>query len=382
MPKILYYIVLYYCDYVSHRSSYQISFARILGGMQKGGERRGMRTLLSGDIKRRSTMFLGIRRHSAFVLRHITLEKSFNAVLCLLEMIMRRSFLHSHPLYLRIEVCPYCNLRCPGCLLGGLNISESNPDHRAKGLMKYDLFVDSIRDFLPYIFKVNLYDEGEPLLNNEIFEMIEFLTAHNVGTCVSSNFSLDLSDATLERILDCGLGHLIVPIEGATQESYSRYRKGGNLNLVIDNIRRLLLLKSAKTKCALKVVLQFAEFGDNREEMADVYKLAKELGVWRFTVIEGSSRDGWMGLRFGGTQVERRKRGCFSTWMTTTINSIGELGTCDYGEDNGIPNIGLAKDYISTGLRNHPTLIHLRGSFGDGSAPLNEICKHCSVYQR
>lgn len=342
-----------------------------------------MQLKTSGDIKKRSVMMWRIQRHFTFIFKHLTLKKIFNAVLCLFEMKMKRSFLYSHPLYLRVEVCPYCNLSCAGCTIGGVkDIVESSPDHRKQGIMKYDSFVESIRDFVPTLFKVNLYDEGEPLLNKEIYKMVKYLSQNNVSTCVSTNFSFKISEATLEEMLNSGLEHLIVALDGATPESYSRYRKGGDFQLVISNIKRLVSRLKEKKKNPLKIEIQFLEFEDNQEERQKLQQLAQDLGVWRFTILQGYSREGWTGIRFKGTEGERRERGCYDIWISTTINSAGEVGTCDYGEDHGIPNIGFAKDYMSKGLRNHPSLIQLRKSFRDKIVSLNEICCHCSQYQK
>lgn len=340
-----------------------------------------MRTFMSGDLKRTSTMLFCIRRHLSFALKHITPRKAFNALVCLCEMQLKRAVLTSHPLYLRIDVCPYCNLHCPGCLLGGAAVSDGAPDRERKRMMKYELFKESVADFVPYLIRANLYDEGEPLLNREIFRMIEFLSKRNVSTCVSSNFSFRISDRTMEEIVSCGLEHLIVAVDGATRETYSRYRKGGNLDLVVSNIERLLKAKK-KQGGRLKVEMQFIDFENDEEERQAVSDLAQRLGVWRFAVIQGSSRDGWAGMRFIGSQEERRRRGCYELWISATINSEGEMYVCDYGEDHGAPSIGLGRDYLSGELRNHPTAVRMRRSFGDRSVPLDDVCKHCSVYRR
>lgn len=291
-------------------------------------------------------------------------------------MITKRSILHSHPIYLRVEVCPYCNLRCPGCLLGGLNMSESNPDHRKSGAMKYEVFKDSIKDFIPYLFRVWLYDEGEPLLNKDIYKILYYLNKNNVGTCVSSNFSFPMSNDNLEELINSGLQHLIISVDGATQESYSQYRIGGNLNLVLSNIQRLQSLLNQKKNKHLKVEIQFLEFDHNKSDREQMCKIAKELGVWRLTIIEGCSVDG-IDVKQVITKEKKYNKGCYEIWLGTTINSIGELGTCDYGEDFGIPNIGMAKDYRIGKLRNHKSLIQLRKSFGERSIPLHDICQNC-----
>jgi hypothetical protein len=180
------------------------------------------------------------RRHLGFMLRHANPRRALNAALCLAEMSAGRAILLSHPFYLRVNVSEVCNLRCPGCLVRRPAWAGDAP---AAAMMSFDLFEKSVHDFLPFLLKVNLYDEGEPLLNPEVFRMVRHLRERGVGACMSSNFSLPLSEDRLEALLHCGLEHLIVSVDGATQETYERYRVGGRLDLVLSNLRRLIALQ-------------------------------------------------------------------------------------------------------------------------------------------
>ena len=314
------------------------------------------------------------------MIRHMTVRKAANTFAALLEMSLKRPVLFSHPFFLRVEVSPSCNLRCPGCIFSNGNGSGDKHDHRKEKMMSFDLFKKSVDAFLPYLIKANLYDEGEPLLNSDIFRMINYLHINDVGTCISSNFSLKLTDRYLEELLSCGLDHLIVAVDGATQDVYAKYRVGGDLSLVLDNLERLTLLKK-KTGSPLQIEIQFLEFSHNKNDRAAVRALATKFGADRFTVMEDCSTEGWEGLRFKGPEEERRKRGCYQLWIAATIDSAGEIGCCDYGEDHGMSNIGMASDYASDRLRNHPSIVVLRHSFRNNCTPLNTICRHCSLYK-
>ena len=338
--------------------------------------------LTSGDLRQRSVMTWMTRRHLPFLARHINPRRAANLALLLGEMMSGRDGVRSHPFYLRIEVSPYCSLRCPGCMMGDMDLTESSPEHRRSGMMDYQTFVASVEPLVPWLLKVNLYDEGEPLLNKRIYDMVRYLSHHDVGSCISSNFSLPLSDDTLHELVHCGLEHLVVSLDGATQETYSRYRKGGKLSLVVENVRRLQRLLDASPSSKLKIELQFLDFGDNSAEQEDVRALAESLGVWRFTAIEGCSREGWVGVHFPGTAAERREKGCYHLWAATTVNSAGEMGTCDFGEDHGLPNIGAASRYGASGLRNHPSMRRLRASFRADGPPLHEVCQNCNQYRK
>ncbi len=331
--------------------------------------------------KKQSPMFMSVKRHIQSIIKYITIGKIFNIFTATIEMFLWRSFVVSYPFYIRIEVSPFCNLCCPGCLLGGANLTESNPKHRKDKIMSFELFKQSVRDFLPYLIKVNLYDEGEPLLNKDIFKMINYLRMNRIATCVSSNFSLRLSDQYLKQLSSCGLDHLVVAIDGATHKTYSKYRQGGNLSLVISNLEKLVTIKK-EIGSSLLIDLQFLEFPHNKHEREAIYDLAVKLGVDRITINEDCSTKGWEGYRFTGSQGERRKMGCYQLWFTTTINSIGEIGCCDYGEDHGLPNLGRASNYARERLRNHPAVVALRRSFKRNSTSLHAICQHCSLTRR
>jgi MoaA/NifB/PqqE/SkfB family radical SAM enzyme len=338
-----------------------------------------VRKILSGDIQARSVMMWSARRHARFLARHMTPRRLANIALCLWEMETRRAVVRSHPFYLRVGVSELCNLRCPGCLLTQ-GMVPFDPDRPR--LMTLAVFREAVHDFLPWALKVNLYDEGEPLLNPDLPEMVRHLTDHGVGACVSSNFSMKLSDSYLTRLIDSGLEHLIVCVDGISQDTYEAYRQGGNLQVVLTNLRRLLTLQRERGRRLPAVEMQFIEFDHNRHEKPMVEALARETGVWRFVVVQGSSAEGWRGTDFHGSEDERRWRGCYQLWVSTHIAGDGSLGTCDYGEDHGIPTVGRASNYRAHGLRNHDRLVRLRHDFRDSASPLHEVCRSCSLYRR
>ncbi len=54
----------------------------------------------------------------------------------------------------------------------------------------------------------------------------------------SSNMSVPFNDAAIEALVRSCLDAIILSIDGATQETYQEYRRGGDLALVFDNVRR------------------------------------------------------------------------------------------------------------------------------------------------
>ena len=67
--------------------------------------------------------------------------------------------------------------------------------------------------------------------------MIRSAKNYLLHTCISTNFSLPI-DA--EALVGCGLNFLFLSIDGATQPTYEKFRRGGGLDLCLDNVRRVL----------------------------------------------------------------------------------------------------------------------------------------------
>ena len=331
----------------------------------------------SGNTRRRSTLTWSATRHFSFLVRRLTLRRIWNCGECVTEMLLKRSVLHSHPFYLRVAVSDCCNLRCPGCLIA----QEPGGALVRRPVMPLDLFIKCVSPFLPNLLAVNLYDQGEPLLNADLPRMISFLRDHNVSACVSSNFSLPLGDDKLEALLRSGLDHLIIAVDGATQETYALYRKGGSLALVLSNIRRLLALRKRIGTTSPLVDFQFIEFEHNAHEKNKALLLAQQLGSDRFTVIQGSCVQGWRGMKFCGNEQARRRAGCYQAWVAAHIDSEGGLKPCDYGNDHGMPSMGKAWDYESLALRNHHLAVLLRRAFCVETLHLNQCCRTCSLYR-
>ena len=145
-------------------------------------------------------------RHWRIIRAHLTFRKLLNALHCLLEFKLHRCVLHSRPVYLKVETTDCCNLKCVHCHDGSV------PRHN--GFLDFELYTRLLDTLAPTLLEVSLYDQGEPLLDPRIVEYIRYAAERNVGTVVSTNFSMPLSDGKLEELVTSGLDYLQVAIDG------------------------------------------------------------------------------------------------------------------------------------------------------------------------
>jgi radical SAM protein with 4Fe4S-binding SPASM domain len=173
---------------------------------------------------------------------------------------------------MEIEPTTSCNLRCPQCPSG---LREFTRD---TGMLDLDLYKKIIDELSPDLVWLILYFQGEPFLNKSFLEFVKYAASKNLYTATSSNahyFTDDMAKATVES----GLDRLIISIDGTNQETYSKYRKGGQLSKVIEGTENLLKWKKELGVQTPHIIWQFIAFKHNEHQIPEIKKLAKEIGV-------------------------------------------------------------------------------------------------------
>lgn len=100
-----------------------------------------------------------------------------------------------------------------------------------------------------------------------------------IFSVISTNLSLKLSDAQVDDLLQCGLGIISVSLDGVTPETYGKYRVGGNFDLVVENLHRLIRRKKELGLEFPMIQWRFLVFDHNFGEIDQVQLLAREWGV-------------------------------------------------------------------------------------------------------
>ena len=134
-----------------------------------------------------------------------------------------------------LDITRECNLRCVMC-------------PQSKGLkplspkMPLDLFKRIIDDVCESRPLVKLYMTGEPLLHEDLFEMIDYASAAGCRTGVHTNGTLLTADVS-ERILSSGLSFLSFSFDGCSPQVYEQLRPPAKFEQVESNIHRYLDLR-------------------------------------------------------------------------------------------------------------------------------------------
>ena len=195
-----------------------------------------------------------------------------------LNMALKREAVSNYPVVAFIEPNLYCNLQCPACPTG-LRLGL-----RPTVAIDEELFKATIDQIGDYIFQLYMYNWGEPLLHKRTPEMIAYAKKKDINILLSTNLSIKLTDDYIDRLVLSGLDRMLVSLDGVTQESYSKYRIGGNLELVRENALRIQRAKQRLGTATPKVVWQFLVFRHNEHEIEQARAVHKEWGADEFIV--------------------------------------------------------------------------------------------------
>ncbi|MDR0232057.1 MAG: hypothetical protein LBI82_08050 [Dysgonamonadaceae bacterium] len=138
------------------------------------------------------------------------------------------------PTEVRLDASTLCQLDCVSCYMR----KENYAAHGA-GYLKYSDFVNFL-DKNPYVKEIELSNSGEIFLNKDLLKIIEYAYQHDVILYADGGVNFNhVSDEILESLVKYQFRGVVVAIDGASQEIYSKYRRKGNFDAVIDNIKKL-----------------------------------------------------------------------------------------------------------------------------------------------
>jgi MoaA/NifB/PqqE/SkfB family radical SAM enzyme len=337
-------------------------------------------------------------RHARSVIQHGTPRKWFNLALAETERKLRAVRTRSRPYLLIIDPCNFCNLRCPLCPTG------LNDLGRPQAMLSLEHFKRYFDPHAPYLFEVYMHNWGESLINKEVYSMIEYAQAHNVGTNLSSNFVI-VQDDDLDKLLDCGLEYLVISLDGTSQDTYEQYRVRGDYERVVHNLSELIRRRNARGLKRLVVEWQYIVMKQNEHQIGEAEALAKKLGVdllrfipvgmpyefrnrkevadrWYPVSVEGRVRSNHEEQQFG----QAGKPGpCFYLYRSMVVNPDGGVSPCCvvYRKNRDFAELAEEAQIDIPTIWNNDKYVSARSLFSSrtvaGRKPT--VCDGCDIFQ-
>lgn len=179
------------------------------------------------------------------------------------------------PRKIRLEASTACQLRCPSCPTTHGTIRDSI----GTGLLRFDDFRRLI-DANPGVRSVELSNWGEIFLNPHLLRIMEYAWQRGVALHARNGANLNtVADDVLEGLVRYRFRSITCSIDGASRETYAIYRRHGDFDTVLGNIRKINALKARHRSRYPALHWQFVVFGHNEHEIPRARAFAKEHGM-------------------------------------------------------------------------------------------------------
>lgn len=262
------------------------------------------------------------------------------------------------------------------------------------GRLRYDDFA-ALLNTNPQLDYVKFDCFGEAFLNKELPAMLELGAKRGIRFRITSaNFNY-ISEQTINALVSCQVERISVAIDGISQASYGEYRRGGNLETVLENIRKLNAAKQAAGSELPHLEWLWVVFGHNQHEIGEARRLAEELGMtfrakmqWDESYSPIRDREqlerelGWIATDrkelASSTGRDYMADVCHQLWLEPKINWDGKVLGCCWTQE-GFESNAFEEGYLEA--VNGDKISYARAMLRGEAPPRDDIpCSRCPQY--
>ena len=189
------------------------------------------------------------------------LSRAKNRAKLLWSYLLKHERVPALPVEYIVETTAKCNLYCPMC---PRETHKQPKEDMADAI--FERLVEGAAQTGEHMMLIGL---GEPFMDRKIFDRIEYCERHNVSTLLSTNGTF-LDENAAEKLLSTPLAHVTLSFDGASKETFERYRKGARFERVRDNFIRFARMKHERGS-KMQVVVQMVKMPGNAHE-ADEFR--------------------------------------------------------------------------------------------------------------
>ena len=187
------------------------------------------------------------------------------------------------PSRLYIECTAACNISCAqACCAPETGITRT----RKAGMLDFDLFTKVVDEAGPSLVRIDFFNYGEAFLHKRAVEMCEYIKSRfpHIYLYTSTN-GLALTDGQVRRLVHSGIDEVTFSIDGATPESYAKYRQRGDFAKAVATMRAAAEEKRASGRDVPFINWRYILFNhnDSEQEMQLARTMAADIGIDRLS---------------------------------------------------------------------------------------------------
>jgi hypothetical protein len=185
------------------------------------------------------------------------------------------------PSRLYIETTAACNISCEqACCAPETGITRT----RHAGMLDFEVFQRVVDEAGPALARIDFFNYGEAFLHKRAVEMCEYIKNRfpHIYLYTSTN-GLAFTEDQIRRLVRSGIDEVTFSIDGASQDTYVKYRKRGNFEKALGNLRIATDEKRLTGRDVPFLNWRYILFrhNDSDAEMQRARALASKIGVDR-----------------------------------------------------------------------------------------------------
>lgn len=292
---------------------------------------------------------------------------------CLRPSTIKERINTNFPLVLNIEPTNACNAKCYYCAREQM-ISEQGVNFLS--LDDFKSIIDQVGD--DKLLMLNLHKDGEPLLNKNLPQMIQYAQDKDAAEMIHFNTNGILINSDIGRkVIEAGVDDITVSVDAAYEDTYKKFKGISGLEKLELDIKAAINYRD-KIESPTNIRVKIMEFAEVSTDELDLFH-KKWDGVADEVQVTGiHSWNGAVDVDVTDEQTEGRSP-CPLLWYMLAVNSNGKVGLCSVDWDySGV--VGSIHEQSIKEIWNGEPLKTIRRAQLDGKWNCPKVCEDCVVW--
>ncbi len=279
--------------------------------------------------------------------------------------------LDEYPPCVQIEPASICNFRCVMCYQVDKSFSNKSQGHM--GFMELDMFEKIVDQLEGNVHAVTLASRGEPTLNPNLAQMLDYAGNKFLGFKMNTNASM-LTEKMCHTLLQSGLKTLVFSADAADKETYEKIRVNGKFERVYANIERFQNIRANQyPDSKLQTKVSGVKISDTKQSIESMIEFWKD----HVDDVAFVNYNPWESAY--DNEPNDLEAPCSELWRRMFVWYDGQVNPCDYDYKTTIffgmtPNIN---DHSVSEIWTSDLYQNLRAKHLNKERGLVEPCKRC-----
>ncbi len=312
----------------------------------------------------------------------------------------KRECISYQPFRLTVHTIDRCTIRCNFCIRNADDPSAYEEHHLPGKDMTFETF-KRIIDRFPTVASVCLAGLGEPMLNKDIFRMVDYAEGKQMSTSIVTNGTI--LDKVMDKIFNSKLSTLSVSLNSHNHREYAQFSGAPEdmFDKVIKNIKEVVRRKDKAGKGPV-IRITYVCTKSNLKYLQEVVSLVDSLNVDFLDFLNlipygecGSSKEDCLygdddkvqdvlsGIRTPHSNLvinlpvllsRQPKKLCRKYFEMIHTDMFGNIGGCGRAIS---PNRKFGNIFENDDVWNTEEIKNMRRMFLDDFQPLLDCCKTC-----